>query len=1127
MRDEMKRFDSLDPVSMFSMDDDFDHSTTGRSLQEQEELVHEETRVVRRTKRTVFLVIIVAGILATVGIFYLVRAGEQETFTTEFETVTSEIDDVSHFTASQAFSIVRSLSKSVTATILESSDNATFPFVTLPHWHVTAEETRIISGAEIVALAPLVHTSEKEAWEAYATAHQGWIRKGLDACGKPDVDPGSIPEQMYFFEGKHEHKEGQVHLADYHLPIWQIAQAPVNASVVNLDLTTRSSFEHTAIDVMQDRQGILSDICDFTYLTQYSFEVDAGGAEVHPQSYILEPVFDSFEDDARVVAFIIAIFPWNNYFRNILPDSIRGVDVVVDDRCGDVHTYRIDGSEVEYRGIGDRHEIGAGLSNDIEFSEFARFQGSHPTDGSVEYEGADLSDGTTYEDAFGESYTEKFIDNSNGHCTYVLSVHSSETLVSSYHSSDPALYASVVAVLFCLILALVVAYDRVVVRRQRKLMDQAAKTKAIVSSLFPENVQKRMLDELDEDDDTEAYLSKKAANPSRPVSMKGGAPFDTKPIADFFPDTTIMFADLVGFTAWSSTREPAQVFSLLETLFSKFDSIARAKHVFKVETVGDCYVAASGLPEPNVHHAEAMAEFSRLCLTNFQKLVSKMEVDLGPDTADLGLRIGVHSGSVTAGVLRGEKSRFQLFGDTVNTASRIETTGAKNRIHVSQETADLLAEAGYGNQLRMREEKVQAKGKGEMQTYWLTPKNAGDRGAGAVSAVGSVATKKLDSKQMRNVKWNHQNLLRLLKPLVSTEREQGAAPPSWELPTVAGETVLSEVKDSIPMPASIPAEEEEVSTVVETQLFEYVRVIATMYHDNAFHNFDHASHVTMSVTKLLARISSTHTIDYKSMQYEDEADSSESNFAFGISSDRLTQFACAFAALIHDVDHTGVPNTQLVREDDELAEKYKNISVAEQNSVDIAWNLFMSPCFKELRGAICRTQDEFVRFRALVVNMVMATDVMDKELATLRKKRWDRAFGIKEETAESAAVPTEDTNRRATIVIEHLIQASDVAHTMQHWHVYTKWNGCLFKEMYTAYVDGRLDKDPSIDWYEGELGFLDFYVIPLAKKLKECQVFGVASDEYLMYAEKNRTEWNLKGKEVVAEHLKKCQADTS
>jgi hypothetical protein len=90
---------------------------------------------------------------------------------------------------------------------------------------------------------------------------------------------------------------------------------------------------------------------------------------------------------------------------------------------------------------------------------------------------------------------------------------------------------------------------------------------------------------------------------------------------------------------------------------------------------------------------------------------------------------------------------------------------------------------------------------------------------------------------------------------------------------------------------------------------------------------------------------------------------------------------------------------------------------------------------------------------------------------------------------------------------------------MQHWHIYRKWNERLFTEMHQAYLDGRSEKGPGMNWYYGELGFFDFYIIPLAKKLSSCGVFGVSSDEYLNYALENRREWEKKGRDVVRGYL--------
>lgn len=249
----------------------------------------------------------------------------------------------------------------------------------------------------------------------------------------------------------------------------------------------------------------------------------------------------------------------------------------------------------------------------------------------------------------------------------------------------------------------------------------------------------------------------------------------------------------------------------------------------------------------------------------------------------------------------------------------------------------------------------------------------------------------------------------------------------------------------------------------------------------------------MSVAKLLSRIVAPDK-EFTDDASNDDILLSLHDYTYGITSDPLTQFACVFAALIHDVDHYGIPNSQLIEEKAPLASRYKNRSPAEQNSVNIAWKILMKSQFASLRGYICPTDDDMCRFRQLVVNSVMATDIADKDMKALRNARWAKAFSD-QVTGESERT---NINRKATIVIEHLIQASDVAHTMQHWHVYTKWNERLFQEMSLAYLVGRSDKDPVEFWYKGELGFFDFYIIPLAKKLSDCGVFGVSSDEYLV-----------------------------
>jgi class 3 adenylate cyclase len=287
-----------------------------------------------------------------------------------------------------------------------------------------------------------------------------------------------------------------------------------------------------------------------------------------------------------------------------------------------------------------------------------------------------------------------------GHCVYSISLYQSSSFSSETESSNLILICVfAISMAFVIMGGTFVMYDRFVRRRNITMLHAAARSNAILSSLFPTQIRERLFAEKDENAAAQTEgknmlsfdaLGKKWDSNNEDEELV----YKSKPIADLFPETTILFADIVGFTAWSSVREPSQVFILLETLFRAFDEIARKRRVFKVETVGDCYVAVAGLPDPRKDHAIVMARFANDCMNRMQSLVKRLEVTLGPDTGDLTMRMGIHSGPVTAGVLRGERSRFQLFGDAMNTAARMEHTGFRDKIQVSQETADLLIASG-------------------------------------------------------------------------------------------------------------------------------------------------------------------------------------------------------------------------------------------------------------------------------------------------------------------------------------------------------------------------------------------------------------------------------------------------
>jgi hypothetical protein len=170
-------------------------------------------------------------------------------------------------------------------------------------------------------------------------------------------------------------------------------------------------------------------------------------------------------------------------------------------------------------------------------------------------------------------------------------------------------------------------YDSLVQARQKKMLKETQKAHMLVTSLFPEDVMRRLMGEVgNKQKENSSLLTHRKRNSNQMqafLDMSNRGPLeavqthrpDTKPIADFFPQVTIMFCDLVGFTAWSSTREPSLVFTLLESIYYEFDQLARQLGVFKVETIGDCYVAVAGLPEPRDDHAIGKCHCDALTIT--------------------------------------------------------------------------------------------------------------------------------------------------------------------------------------------------------------------------------------------------------------------------------------------------------------------------------------------------------------------------------------------------------------------------------------------------------------------------------------------------------------------------------
>ncbi|MBL7991128.1 MAG: tetratricopeptide repeat protein [Candidatus Kapabacteria bacterium] len=191
------------------------------------------------------------------------------------------------------------------------------------------------------------------------------------------------------------------------------------------------------------------------------------------------------------------------------------------------------------------------------------------------------------------------------------------------------------------------------------------------------------------------------------VRMKAGE----TTIAERFSDVTVLFADIVGFTELSAHRSPEEVVDILNRIFSAFDIFSEQYNLEKIKTIGDAYMIVGGAPNPCDDHAESVA---RLAL-EMHETVNLLSRSMG---LDIALRIGMHTGAVVAGIIGQKKFTYDLWGDTVNTASRMESHGEAGKIHCTETVMKRLE----GRYVFEQREPLEVKGKGLMTTYFLMGK---------------------------------------------------------------------------------------------------------------------------------------------------------------------------------------------------------------------------------------------------------------------------------------------------------------------------------------------------------------------------------------------------------------------
>jgi hypothetical protein len=181
-----------------------------------------------------------------------------------------------------------------------TNSNATWPFVTVPHFDIVSEAIEKLAGIELVVFAPLVKRTQNTAWAEYAVDNQGWIEEALGIHSLQNANPGKITIDIQPFQDDSTREDHP----DIIVPIWQMGPAPTNSSVINIDLYTHPSFQGKIDEVLSLKHGVLSEVANLSFLTESVGNLNDGD---HQHSFAVEPVFAGFEVGSAITGFIFAV----------------------------------------------------------------------------------------------------------------------------------------------------------------------------------------------------------------------------------------------------------------------------------------------------------------------------------------------------------------------------------------------------------------------------------------------------------------------------------------------------------------------------------------------------------------------------------------------------------------------------------------------------------------------------------------------------------------------------------------------------------------------------------------------------------------------------------------------------
>lgn len=569
-------------------------------------LARTETRAVRRL-RVFILAILSLAVLASVGVYYFTADQEEEDFKAGFENQGLKVMRGFQDDSFRKLQALDSLSTSFTSYALATQ--AEWPFVTVQDSASHFEPFLSLTNAASLKILPIVGSRERLQWERYARAQQGWIDRDLeiqqervsdmqdnstrrrslrtDAATVTKAFASNYTERSLQTNAEtiQEQDRSEAEISRFiktyvgvdispgpFIVSWQYAPVIPNRWFVNFNVSlfgissqmqaafcnandfhltlpnslvsqqlAADGFEEEAQVLIKDKKAVISPTfafepgLDFQSTRDFVFTsqlLQASGQKIvyaagEPINYIHYPVFDHHEGhNQTTVAILSATVHWKTYFVNMLPEDVHGLHAVVENSNGQMFTYEIHGDDAVFLGMEDLHE--AEFDEYVMLANYSSFVTDSHQSQHLHYTGRPVDD---------------------EYISYRIRVYPSALFRQSYVTNKPLLYSLLMGLVFVATAVFFFVYDRLVERRQRIVLSEAVKSANVISELFPENVRARLMEEAGKQEDARTM-----ANAGQKMEVT-----PSKPIADFFPETTILFADIVGFTAWSSVREPSQV----------------------------------------------------------------------------------------------------------------------------------------------------------------------------------------------------------------------------------------------------------------------------------------------------------------------------------------------------------------------------------------------------------------------------------------------------------------------------------------------------------------------------------------------------------------------------------------